>query len=237
MKQRIQGMVAGFLVAVLLMGTVAIAAQETLTVTRSDMKLMIDGKAFTPTDSNGKTIQPFVHNGTTYLPLASVARAMGKTVEWDQAANTGYIGGRPSAAGETIKLSKLDYFTKDGGDFSYSEQARANTGDYFNDCFMQGIGWLGGGGTRDYLINGQYKKISGSLFLDYDTRAGHAIGKLNIWGDGKLLYSSDEIKAGFMPTLFEVDIINVTKLKIGFERIDYGHAGCTMGVSDVTLHK
>ncbi|MCL2031598.1 MAG: copper amine oxidase N-terminal domain-containing protein [Oscillospiraceae bacterium] len=106
MKHRLQGMIAGFLAAVLILGAVAVAAQETLTITRSDMKLFIDGQPFTPTDSSGNVIQPFVHEGTTYLPLSSVARAMGKSVEWDQATNTGYIGGRPGSTARVTPETK-----------------------------------------------------------------------------------------------------------------------------------
>ncbi len=43
----------------------------------------VDGKAWTPTDSSGKTLAPIVYNGTTYLPLRAAANALGATLEFN----------------------------------------------------------------------------------------------------------------------------------------------------------
>lgn len=42
-----------------------------------------NGKLFTPTDSNGKTVQPFIYEGTTYMPIRAIIEALGANIEWD----------------------------------------------------------------------------------------------------------------------------------------------------------
>lgn len=39
-------------------------------------------------DSGGKTVEPFIYNGTTYLPLRSVANLADMDVTWDNAAKS-----------------------------------------------------------------------------------------------------------------------------------------------------
>ncbi len=43
----------------------------------------INGELFIPTDSNGKTVQPFIYEGTTYMPMRAVIEALGANIEWD----------------------------------------------------------------------------------------------------------------------------------------------------------
>ncbi|MCL2124656.1 MAG: right-handed parallel beta-helix repeat-containing protein [Oscillospiraceae bacterium] len=47
-----------------------------------DIKIVIDGEEFTPTDENGNIVEPFIANGTTYVPLRAIASAFDKDVRW-----------------------------------------------------------------------------------------------------------------------------------------------------------
>ena len=48
-----------------------------------DIKIKLDGTEITPKDANGKTVEPFIIDGTTYLPVRAVGEAMGLDVDWD----------------------------------------------------------------------------------------------------------------------------------------------------------
>lgn len=67
--------------------TAASALAEPITklieVEYNNIKINIDGKSITPTDANGKAVEPFIHDGTTYLPVRAVSNALGKKVDWD----------------------------------------------------------------------------------------------------------------------------------------------------------
>ena len=53
------------------------------------VNIYVDGVLFTPRDANGNKITPFVHNGTTYLPIAAISTLYGADVEWKN--NSVYI--------------------------------------------------------------------------------------------------------------------------------------------------
>ncbi|MBQ3225306.1 MAG: cell wall-binding protein, partial [Oscillospiraceae bacterium] len=93
MKKRLQGLVAGVMVGVILTSGVAIAANTTTlyNVLTHGVKIVIDGEKLTPTDVNGNIVEPIIYNGTTYLPVRAVATAIGKAVYWDGPNYTVYL--------------------------------------------------------------------------------------------------------------------------------------------------
>lgn len=58
------------------------------------ISLYVDGELVVPKDAAGKIVEPFIYNGTVYLPALAVSEALGKIAEWDEATNSIYIGGR-----------------------------------------------------------------------------------------------------------------------------------------------
>lgn len=59
------------------------------------IKLVVDGVEVTPKDSQGNVIDPFISEGTTYLPVRAVGEALDKEVTWDGETKTVYIGQVP----------------------------------------------------------------------------------------------------------------------------------------------
>ena len=54
----------------------------------NNIKVMINGKEVTPTDASGNAVEPFIIDGTTYLPVRGVASALGMNVGWDDSTKT-----------------------------------------------------------------------------------------------------------------------------------------------------
>lgn len=83
------------LVAALLVG-VAVGAGVSMTSKNVDIyfrniKMVVDGvEVDTPAE-------PFIYNGSTYLPVRAVGEALGKEVNWDGDTSTVYIGKVPGA--------------------------------------------------------------------------------------------------------------------------------------------
>jgi len=94
MKKRFYGIGISFLATVLLFSTVASAAStiKTIDVTYRDIKLVIDGKEVVPKDVNDSIVEPFIYDGTTYLPIRAISQALNRRVSWDGTASTVYIG-------------------------------------------------------------------------------------------------------------------------------------------------
>ncbi len=105
MKERTKGFIAGMLVSVLLLGVVGTAAATSAVrqaaLNYADIKVTVDGKTVTPRDVNGKAVEPFIIDGTTYLPVRGIATALGMNVTWDQKTHTVAItGGSASSSGK-----------------------------------------------------------------------------------------------------------------------------------------
>ena len=88
---------AAVLCCALALVTVAYATNATKTIQAAYMniKLVVDGVPITPKDSNGSTVEPFIYNGTTYLPVRAIGEALDKQVTWDGKTKTVYIGEAP----------------------------------------------------------------------------------------------------------------------------------------------
>ena len=49
-------------------------ATETISVMYDNIKILIDGVEYTAKDANGNVIEPFIYNGTIYLPVRGIVR-------------------------------------------------------------------------------------------------------------------------------------------------------------------
>ena len=63
----------------------AIASNGTIqkSLLYEDIKITLDGREIKPADVNGNYIEPFIIEGTTYLPVRGVASSLGLGVDWD----------------------------------------------------------------------------------------------------------------------------------------------------------
>lgn len=64
--------------------------EVTKTLTYNDIKITVDGREIIPM-ANGSPVEPFIIEGTTYLPVRGIASALGLNVSWDGATNTAIL--------------------------------------------------------------------------------------------------------------------------------------------------
>lgn len=76
-------------------GALAASGTKTIEVSYQDIKLVVDGVEATLKDGLGNSVEPFIYNGTTYLPVRAAGEALGKEVTWDGNTKTVYIGKVP----------------------------------------------------------------------------------------------------------------------------------------------
>jgi len=53
-----------------------------------EIKLSLNGEAYTPTDDDGRELKPIIYEGRTYLPLKAFADTLGVFVDWDPSSKT-----------------------------------------------------------------------------------------------------------------------------------------------------
>lgn len=89
MKRKMKIMGIALLVTVVLMTTVfATVGSRTAELVYNNIKILLNGKEVTPADAQGNAVEPFVIDGTTYLPVRAVANALGLNVGWDAETKT-----------------------------------------------------------------------------------------------------------------------------------------------------
>lgn len=115
MKQRRQGFVMGVVTTLMIMSlcVTAFAASQTISV-NGGVKIKLDGKAFTPTDVNGKVVDVFEYNGTTYVPVRAISQAFNKEVGWDGTTRTVIIGENGTSTQQTGSTKGSVIYDKDG---------------------------------------------------------------------------------------------------------------------------
>lgn len=89
MKKRL--IAATLMFAVFLTSAFAATAYQKSITVDYNINLNINGKTPTLTDVNGKQVQPFTYEGTTYVPIRAVANEMGASVGYDNATQTATI--------------------------------------------------------------------------------------------------------------------------------------------------
>ncbi|MDD4564851.1 MAG: stalk domain-containing protein [Eubacteriales bacterium] len=67
---------------VLVFSTISYAAAH------DNIRISINGEIVTPRDVNGNVVDPFIQDGTTYLPVRAVSNMLGSDVAWDAATKT-----------------------------------------------------------------------------------------------------------------------------------------------------
>lgn len=76
-----------FIISVLLCVSVSAAGADPglqdASITYAGIKIVLDGATIVPKDLDGQPAEPFLYQGTTYLPVRALANALGLTVDWE----------------------------------------------------------------------------------------------------------------------------------------------------------
>ncbi len=221
MKKRLQGFVAGLLITTLLTGGMVYAKQvsETISVIYDNIKILIDGKEYQPTDASGNTVEPFIYNGTTYLPVRAIGNAFNKDVNWDAENNTVILGSRGFDY-----LNKMSYVDNNQEECSKAEFTLKDNG---IRLYQSGKGYAEDGKYPKhyvaYKLDGKYKKFVAEIYNNVSNGNG---AKVYFKGNGKsILYSMPGISSKTPKTEIEIDVSGQNILYIEVENIDGYEAG------------
>lgn len=124
MRERTKGFLTGILTMLLILSvSVGVLAATSLDgkLTFRGIKITIDGAAATPKDAKGNAVEPFIYNGSTYLPVRAVAGLVGYDVSWVDSTSTVVLTTPAS-------LRKV-YITRTGSKYHYDSSC--NGGEYF----------------------------------------------------------------------------------------------------------
>ncbi len=200
-------MLSLFLAAALTVPAMAALSKKTIEV-HTGVEIFVDGVKMEPTDVNGKPVETFVYNGTTYVPLRAVSQSLGKNVNWDGANQRVYIGKRPGEKQYLLSVCPPYQKSNFGQRATYTIAGQK----YANGFDVSGYGL--------FNLNGQYSTLS------FDV--GHIDGKpmydskIHIYLDGEIALSFDLTKE-MLPQHYDVPLYNALQMKIEADSIRAGY--------------
>ena len=90
--KKYKGFFAGMLTMLLLVSLTGTAFATLGKITKEleyrDIKVSLDGEVLDLKDAAGNHVEPFMFDGTNYLPVRALAEALGLNVAWDGSTNT-----------------------------------------------------------------------------------------------------------------------------------------------------
>lgn len=211
-KSKIQGVIAGLLVGTLVAGGIVTYASNFGTlrdVRMGGVRIVVDGKELHPTDANGNTVEPFIYNGTTYLPVRAVADAMNKAVYWDGPEFTVYLG---EMDGELeYPTARIDELTSISHEPLLTDELYDNYGNRYKSALINEYKHT----YLEYLLNMKYSRFKGTLYVPQGITSDDSI-YLTIEADGKIIYTSPDMTKTSYPVEVDVNITGSNNVEIYF---------------------
>lgn len=162
---KFSGILAGILIGSVLSGGTVLAkdAVENISVRYRNISVYKDGVLAQLKNANGDTLEPFIYQGTTYLPVRGAAELAGMTVEWDGATNSIYLWDEQIPDGTYLMDVCPPYqWDKD------CELYYPNSSKYFQMLGRQcsnGLVMDSFNGYADFNLDGKYKTMTLTLGL------------------------------------------------------------------------
>lgn len=92
MKTNWKSFMSGIIFTVLIFALVGTAAatvgKKTVELSYNNIRVTLDGEPVNLVNAGGGAVEPFIIDGTTYLPVRAVATALGLYVDWDATTKT-----------------------------------------------------------------------------------------------------------------------------------------------------
>ncbi len=212
MNKTLKGYVIGVLTTTIVTGGVALAKSvtETIEVTYDNIKVYKDNVLCETKDSNGNTVEPFIYNGTTYMPVRGTAQLADMRVTWDGASKSVYLWDEMSEDGNLYALdvcppyeteSYTAYMTNDGKSFSMANKKYAN-----------GFVFYCGAKAHAYFnLNGKYSSMEFELGHVDDSQMGDKT--IRFYVDDKLVYEYEAL-ASALPKNISIPLNYGLQLRI-----------------------
>ena len=113
-KGFVLGVALTLVMSILVVPGLAASFTKNATLNYNDIKITLNDQAITPKDADGNVVDPFIIDGTTYLPVRGIANALGMGVAWDGATSTVKLTDNTRTTGTIDIKSGSIYYDKDG---------------------------------------------------------------------------------------------------------------------------
>lgn len=226
-KERLKGMVIGLIIGSLTVGGGVFAknATEMIEVEYSNIKVYKDNVLCELKDANGSVIEPFIYNGTTYMPVRGTANLADMQVTWDGLTQSVYLWDNMVPEG-TVFLEECPpydmhscstYLSSKGKSFSMAGEKYSN-----------GITTYGNleGGYALFNLNSKYSTLECTIgHTDFEQNEGKSVSFIV---DGRTI-EEIEIEPECLPKKVSIPVSYGLQLKIVF-------SGYGIGIGNMIIH-
>lgn len=223
MKKRLQGIVIGVMIGVLCTSGVAYAKSVTkqIEVSYSGINVYKDNELCELKDASGNTIEPFIYNGSTYMPLRAVAELAGMDVTWEGNTQSAYLWDEVSQ-GEVYLMdvcSPYETGSFDDGKFYMAGEK------YSNGFFT----WFYDYGHAYFNLDGKYSELR--CVVGHVDGYGDREKTVSFYVDGQKVKEVD-VLAGQMPQSVTVTLNYGSQLQI---KTDVGGQDSQVGIGEIVV--
>lgn len=179
--------------------------QEINAYLNSNVNFKLDGEEQILKDASGVRTYPITYQGTTYVPIRSVANLLGVNVDWDQATQSILLG-EPEGGVDLIDTYKAYYI---------NEFKQVQTADKQEPMDISGKSYshwirLGGAprgimGTISFNLEGKYDTLTFTYYSNSDVT-------LEVLGDNDYVLAEIPIKGGQVAQTVEVKLLDTIQL-------------------------
>ena len=170
------------------------------------IKLVVNGAPVTPKDANGSTVEPFIYNGTTYLPVRAVGNALGQDVSWNGNTKTVYIGMNES----DTAAKKLKPYETNGYMRVLEDSGKTVT--MMGKKYTQGLDPTSYTSSALYSLDGLYKSVEMDIGHQDGSNSNYTAA-LNFYVDGDLV-DTYALEPEMQTQHIKVNLKNGLQLKI-----------------------
>lgn len=164
MKKNWKTWIAGGAALTLLVGTLSLptlaaSGSRIAQLDYADMKVTLNGQTVDLRDAYGNKVEPFTINGTTYLPVASIGKALDLNVSWDNSTKTVIL--TTASGGQSTGTN--------------SGATNANTGSYIGEAKAKEIALnhAGVSASQATFVRSQFEYDDGRAVYDVDFWSGN----------------------------------------------------------------
>lgn len=193
---------------------------RTITVYYQDIKMYVDGQRVNTSS------EPFIYNGSTYLPVRAISEALGEEVYWDGNTKSVYIGERPGTTQYLMdvcppyqKYCVYDYYSNNQRSFSMA-------GIEYNNGFH----CYNNGGYIYFNLNGKYNLLS-AIIGPLDGSQENINGTISFEVDG-ITVASYNFSGGDLPGNINVPLNGGDQLIV---RIAVDNSSMKIGVGNISV--
>lgn len=203
-KSFFAGMLTMALLFSLVVSASAVYANVTKTLSYQDIKVTLNGERLDLRDANGKAVDPFIIDGTTYLPVRAVSESLGLDVEWNKNEKTVVLSGDISDssdvtpllgfymsmenASENLQSTYIDFTTPSKRSLFANTAPTSSDGLCFSATLSQQYQKLGQGIERRYSVcksKGLVDDSDFEMLIEFRRLNENAISILNGFASGE----------------------------------------------------